>query len=307
MGTDKYIQVLMSTYNGEKYLREQLDSIVAQKNFQNICVLIRDDGSTDGTVQILQEYHKRYGFEIHIEKNIGVNASILKLIEYSNKNCCYFAICDQDDVWMPDKMQIAVKMLEQCPQDKPCLFASLSEIVDENLKHLGSSVFPIRGVSYYNALLQNVTAGHTQVMNTALKNLLDEQGVAFAHVIDWWIYLVASGMGKVMFHPDFTVRHRQHGSNAVGYRLSPCAKIKKRLQWIKNGKGNQISKQIKGFYQLYGDLLPEEYRIETEHYLSCNRTLISRIAYAFTCKAYRQQKIENLLFKILYMVGKYRI
>lgn len=306
-GTDKYIQILMSTYNGEKYLREQLESIVALQNFEHICVLIRDDGSSDGTVSILEEYHQKYGFEIHLEENIGVNASIMRLIEYSSRNCRFFAICDQDDVWLPDKMQIAADSLKKQPEDKPCLFASLSEIVDEHLNHLGSSVYPRKGVSYYNALVQNVIAGHTQVFNAALRDMLQEYGADQAHVIDWWIYLVASGIGKVTFYPQFTVRHRQHSANAVGYRLSTWKKVRKRLNWIYNGKGNAISKQIESFYSLYADLLPEAYRIETEHYLNYNKRLITRIIYTVTCKAYRQQPIENILFKLLYLIGKYRL
>ena len=307
MTKNKDVQILMSTYNGEQYLREQLDSIVALEGFDRICVLIRDDGSTDHTRQILHDYENQYGFEVLYETNIGVNASIYRLLEKSSANCRYFAICDQDDVWLPNKMKIALAALSQEPINLPCLFASLSDIVDSNLRHLGYSVYPKRGATYYNALIQNIAAGHTQVFNSSMKKLLLDANIESAHVVDWWIYLTASAFGKVIFYPKCTVLHRQHGNNAVGYSLHPWAKFIKRLRWIFTGKGNAISKQILSFYTSYKEFLPPEYRKETERYLKFGNNLFTRIYYALTCKVYRQQPLENILFKLLYVIGKYKL
>src|SRR5471030_507539 len=98
MGTDKNIQILMTTYNGEKYLKEQLDSFTLLEGFEKIKVLIRDDGSNDNTVKIAEEYKKKYGFEIIRGENIGITNSIFELFKNSDKNCELFAISDQDDV-----------------------------------------------------------------------------------------------------------------------------------------------------------------------------------------------------------------
>jgi glycosyltransferase involved in cell wall biosynthesis len=107
METDKKIQILLSTYNGEKYLREQLDSFLKLVGSENIKILVRDDGSTDSTLGILDEYSKEYGFKIVKGKNIGVNASLYELFNDCDMSCDYFAISDQDDVWLPYKFELA--------------------------------------------------------------------------------------------------------------------------------------------------------------------------------------------------------
>ena len=101
---NKRIQILMSTYNGEKYLREQLDSFVNLDNFEEVKVLIRDDGSTDSTLEILDEYRLKYGFEIIKGINIGLNKSMMNLFKECDMECDYFAYSDQDDVCLSDKL-----------------------------------------------------------------------------------------------------------------------------------------------------------------------------------------------------------
>ena len=301
------IQIIMSTYNGAHYLREQLDSILNQKAYSRVKVLIRDDGSTDGTVSILKEYAEQYNFELLIGQNLGVTGSIRALLQASDDRCKYFSISDQDDVWLPDKLTCALEHLEHESPELPLLFGSLSHVVDAKLHDLGSSVQPIKGVSYYNAMVQNVTAGHTQVFNRTLRNLLLLGDFENVHVVDWWIYLTASGLGKVIFADQFTVLHRQHGNNEVGCVTNPLQRTWKRLRSLREGKGNAITIQLQAFYQQYGMRLPDDFQLETLRYLDCQDSIIRRIQYAMTCHAYRQETIENILFKILYIMGKYQV
>ena len=97
------VQVLMSTYNGEKYIRQQLDSIMNQ-TYANVSILVRDDGSSDKTVEILREYESRYGGRISIllENNRGVVHSKFILLHHSDSSASYYCFCDQDDIWLPD-------------------------------------------------------------------------------------------------------------------------------------------------------------------------------------------------------------
>lgn len=305
MITDKQIQILLSTYNGEKFLRQQLDSYVALEGFEQIKVLIRDDGSTDRTKDILREYQEKYGFEVILGRNIGVTRSFFELLCCSDKFCKFFAISDQDDVWIAEKFTRALKMLSPMPQDIPLLYASLSEVVREDLTLMGTTLNPVRDVGFYNAMVQNIAPGHTQVYNRKIVDLLIEHSFDEVTVVDWWIYLVAGALGRVVFDRNCTVKHRQHGKNAVGYQLGKIERTLTRIKKLNRHDGNAISRQLKSFYNIYGEMLKEEYRVELENYLNSLKTLKSRIAYVVNCKAYRQTKFETILFKTLYVLGKY--
>lgn len=305
MGTGKRVQILLACYNGERYLREQLDSFLALDNVQDCAVLIRDDGSTDATGTILKEYRDQYGFQVEFGKHLGTNASYQWLLENSDQSCDFFAFSDQDDVWLPQKISHAVAELTCFSQEKPLLFASRSQITDKALHPIGYSCDPIRGVSFYNAMVQNVLPGHTQVFNARLRDDLCRHGMLKAHVVDWWVYLAASARGQIVFSRDCNVLHRQHGDNAVGYRIGALAGIRRKLEYIQEGKGNAISRQLQAFSEEYGGELPEEYRRELASYLNGLGSFAKRLAYLRNSRVYRQKRSEDWKFRLLYAVGKY--
>jgi len=305
MGTGKRIQILLSTYNGKKYLREQLDSYYQQDCLDQIKILIRDDGSSDGTQEILREYAQREELEVEFGEHLGTNGSYQWLIQHSDPECGYFAFSDQDDVWLPHKLTLALEALKQYPQEELLLFASRSRIVDETLHEIGCSSLPARGISFYNAMVQNVLPGHTQVFNVALRDDLWRHGIMEAHVVDWWLYLVASAKGKVVFSEECSVLHRQHSSNAVGYRLGVLGGLKKKLHYIREGKGNAISQQLNAFFAAYEKELSAQYREEILQYLEGLGTLPGRIRYLRHSRLYRQKRVEDFAFRALYLFGKY--
>lgn len=308
MGTGKMIQVLLSTYNGARYLREQLDSIKHQKNYEDVCILIRDDGSTDGTCEILRDYATSDHFEVEYGENIGITESYSWLLEHRNTRCSYFAISDQDDVWLEDKLQEEVKLFQAVSEDTPCLVGSCTRIVNQDLEPIGKVKLPRKKIAYYNAMIQNVIPGHTQIMNNRLVQLLLKRGFSDVHVIDWWNYLVASGVGVVKFYYKPTVLYRQHTGNAIGaINGHPWKKLNRRLQYIREGRGNAFSKQLYAFHNRYCDLLSTEFRAENEKFFGAMNTVGSRIRYAVQTKAYRQEKLDTLLFKFLYILGKYKL
>jgi len=305
--TGKNVQILLSTYNGEAFLREQLESYLKLEGFENCCVLIRDDGSTDNTRQILKEYTDQYGFQVEYGTNLGTTKSYEWLIRHSNTECDFFALSDQDDVWLPNKIYDAVVCMKDIPEGIPVLFASRSQITNRELETVGYSMLPKRGISFYNAMVQNVLPGHTQVLNRTLRNLLAERGLDGAHVVDWWIYLVASGVGRVVYSDTPVVLHRQHGQNSVGYRLGWLQSLQKKITYIAEGKGNAISLQLSAFLKKYGDLLPIEYRYELERYLQGLHGISKRLDYLGNSHIFRQKGVEDLVFRILYFLGKYDI
>lgn len=304
----KPIQILLSTFNGEKYLREQLDSYLSLEGFENVRVLIRDDGSEDGTLAILDEYQERYGFTLVKGENIGINASYSELLHHADVECEYFALSDQDDVWLPQKFSRAVKALDQLDSSKALLFASSTMITDADLAPMGKSVLPAKGVSFFNAMVQNVCSGHTQVFNRRLLQELRTHGFSNAVYIDHWIYLVASGIGKVVFDEEPTVLHRQHGANAVGYEQNSLKNFQKRLmRLLKQAKQDPSALQLKDFYSGFAEKLPELYRKELIMYFSSQKNLFTRISYAIKTKVFRQKNIETFIFMFLYVLNKYKI
>lgn len=308
MGTDKKdLQILLSTYNGEKYLSQQLDSFIAMEHFDRCKVLIRDDGSTDGTREILNGYAMRGDFQIVYGENLGVKGSYQWLLINSDPKCKYFAISDQDDVWLPDKISKAFAKLDGGPSEKGTLFASCSQVVDADLRPIGKTVEPIHGISFYNAMVQNVLPGHTQIFNRVLRNLLARDGFERAEAVDWWIYLLASGMGVIYYEPTCTVLHRQHSGNAVGYQMGAWRKFCRRIGYIKQRKGNAISQQLLAFYTLYKEDLPLPYRQELEQYLNGLQGFFARAKYIPKCQVYRQNHGDDWKFRLLYLLGKYNL
>lgn len=308
MKIDKTIQILMSTYNGERYIKTQLESFIKLKYFKNIKVLIRDDGSTDNTVKILDEYRAKYGFNIIKGKNVGVNKSIQILFDECDLSCDYFALSDQDDYWLEDKFDMVLKKAALYKDTEPLLFSSCSQLTDELLHLLnGTTIIPKKGTSFFNAMIQNVLPGHTQVFNRALMNKLIGRNSKNIHVIDWWIYLVASGTGTVIFDKKCTVLHRQHNANVVGYENNIFKLAKQRFNRLLNSEAKSISKQLLDFQKFYENEISYDKKEEIENYFESQKTTYKRFRYTITTNVYRQKLYETLMFKILYILGFYNI
>ena len=299
------VQILLSTYNGEKYLEEQLDSILNQKGDFSLKILVRDDGSKDGTLEILEKYSQKMEMQIIRGENIGVNKSLKELFMNCDTNCDYFSISDQDDVWLENKIQTAIESLSK-NKNKLKMFASRSLVTDINMNVIGKTQDPEDRVSYYNAMVQNVCPGHIQVFNKDVILKLKQNYSENIFVIDWWIYLLVSSMGEITFDRRCFVKHRQHGLNSAGYELNFWKKMKKRINFLNKYKKSPVSEQLKSFFEIYKDQMKKEYRIETENFFNSQRNILVRIKYILFSKVFRYGRFENLIFKLLYVLGKYK-
>ena len=286
---NKTVAVCMATYNGAAYLPAQIDSILAQ-TYKNRILFIRDDSSTDDTPSILREYREKYPEQIVLiegdsEGKHGSNENFAKALKYVKENYDfrYFMFSDQDDVWLPEKIEKTLKAMRRkeletlrnteergfMQSDVPILIHTDLRVVDEKLDTLGESFVKYRalnpGVKDLSHLLaQNNATGCTMMWNKALNDIINlEDERVFQH--DWWMSLAACCFGKIAFLNQSTILYRQHGNNVVGAtKVNTLGFILKRLagnNHVKDVCRNSVL-QAEGFLENYRkDLSREQIRI----------------------------------------------
>lgn len=300
------VQVLLSTYNGQRYLPQLLESLTLQ-GYSNVHILVRDDGSSDGTVTMLRRNYSHLNMSVLEDTNIGPTASFLELIRLSSPEADFYALCDQDDYWKRDKIARAVEKLSTQPQDVPAMYCSRLTITNDELEVLGHTPVLSRTPTFKNALLENIAAGCTTVLNKAARELLNSQApeVRNLNMHDWWIYQVVSAFGTVVYDPQPTILYRQHQANSVGAKHGAMLRWLGRWQrFASAGLQQNVFKQAEELYKTYGALLPYENERALHTFLSSRKTLWGRVGYAATGEAYRQNHIDQLAFKILYLTGR---
>ena len=305
---DKKILVLMSTYNGEKYIEEQIRSIIKQKTDANVYIKIRDDGSTDGTCDIIEKLTVEYPNRIELQKghNIGYNASFFRLL-CEAEGYDYYAISDQDDVWLKDKLETAIYCLEQeTEKDIPLLYASTSYLVRDDLVPYGTTRKQERPFAIYNTIIQNICPGHTQVMNNQLLNMVrDNLDVSRIYVYDSWIMNMAMLYGKILFDNESHTLYRQHSGNQLGSGRGAFGQLISSLKKTSTGDGRKYKEQIMYFVQKNGaELAKKGCFNELKRFIDAD-TLLKRLKYSLTGKLYRQKKQETFAFYLAVILGKY--
>ena len=226
----KKAQILLSTYNGEKYIVSQLDSLLNQKEV-DINIMVRDDGSNDNTINIIKNF-KDERITIFEENNVGSTKSFMELIKISS-NADYYAFCDQDDVWDSDKLISAISKIE-CYDNIPAIYSSNTKLVDSNLNFIKKEdKNPVTTLG--SAIIKNYATGCTVVFNKKLMDLLKKSSDAEIPFHDWWANLVAIAVGGIsVFDCSAHINYRQHENNVVGGSYSILKKWKNRLNRYKH-------------------------------------------------------------------------
>ncbi len=219
------ISICMATYNGERFLRQQLESIIAQSN-QDWQLLIRDDGSNDNTVHIVEDYAARLPSKIRLvtdnEGRLGASLNFGKLLEYADTE--YIMFSDQDDVWLPNKIELtlnAMKAAEQLYPDKPVLIHTDLQVMDSELNTIANSMwiyqklFPEAGDDLNRIMAQNVVTGCTVMINTKAR-VVSMPVPCEAIMYDWWLALSVCRHGKIVYVSIPSILYRQHSDNQLG-------------------------------------------------------------------------------------------
>ena len=269
------IAIIMGTYNGEKYIREQIDSILSQ-DYRGWKLFIFDDGSKDGTESIVKEYVKSYPDKIFFSKNrenYGAAGNffngIREVASLLVPGAEYFCFSDQDDVWVEDKLSRSLAKIMQIEDGEPALVFSDVAITDKNLTITADSYFEAEKVdktkiSLNYLLMENKLIGGTVMVNRALVNLelkAEKAGLIpyeKAKMHDWWFGLLAAAFGKIGYVEGFTEYYRQHGNNVVGgesFNSYLKARISK-IDEIRHRIDENIS-QGEEFLKYFGEMLAE--------------------------------------------------
>jgi glycosyltransferase involved in cell wall biosynthesis len=214
------VAILLATFNGERFLQEQLASIEAQEH-NHWVLYASDDGSTDATLDILQNFQQRLGTSrVHIRQGPGQGlcANFLGLAADATIEADFFAFCDQDDVWLPTKLVSALQaLLSLDDHNRPLLYGSRTSYVRDDLSVYGMSPAFNKKPSLLNALVQSLAGGNTMVFNRTTKQLLADCGVKQAVLHDWWLYiLVTAAGGQVVFDQRSHILYRQHDASIIG-------------------------------------------------------------------------------------------
>lgn len=261
------VAVILSTYNGERFLKEQLDSVFAQRDAE-VVLFVRDDGSSDSTIEILRSYGD--GIQLFPEENQGVGNSFMNCLYKAGEKYDYYAFCDQDDIWSEDKLIQAVNKLSE-QEDKPALYCSNQQLVDASGNMLEIRHSKPVDTSYLQILNNNQLTGCTMVWNKALQNLLCDEArrpspdLLKKRIHDVWVGMVASVTGIVVYDENSFIRYRQHDRNVVGSEGSSAVtewKNKLKDSSLRNGRST-LAKEI---LEKFGDRIAEEDRAELGKY-----------------------------------------
>ena len=275
------ISILMATYNGEKYIAEQIESLLAQ-TVSEFKLYICDDCSTDSTFTIITEYAKKHPEQINITQNKDNSGGakynyIQMMINYKDD---YIMLCDQDDIWLPEKIEITLEKIKDMEYkfgtDTPLLVHTDLRVVDEKLETISLSFKTAMNANYEktklrNQIIQNTLTGCTVMYNRSLADLITSMP-EFMVMHDWWLMLVASAFGKITSIGTQTVLYRQHSHNEIGakdvrtfrYKLHKVLhydEMKKALgetytqaQSLLDAYRDKLTGEQKEFLQLYYDI-----------------------------------------------------
>lgn len=294
------VYILLSTFNGQKFLDEQIDSLYNQKNISTH-LIIRDDGSSDDTVAIIEKWVNKYPSWITFLKgnNIGFACSFANLVSNALNlypKAQYFAFCDQDDVWLPDKLYKAVNILSKLPSTVPTLYFSNSTVVDSNLEPIclfwrANEVRP----SKEGALIQNFAQGCTEVFNRHAASMFVDHFTEDVKLHDYFIYLQCIFLGKVIYDENSYLLYRQHGNNQIGKKT----KIRKIVNLFRSRilKGDCYNRCYL-FLETYKTLLSTKDILMISVILNYKKSLLYKLALLFNSKFKYTNYESNTLLKI---------
>jgi len=304
MTSSRKVAVLLPTYNGARFLRQQLDSLLAQ-SMQDFVIITRDDGSTDETGSVVQSYLEKAPQQFHLVEdsrgNLGASGNFSLLMQYvlehgksMGLHDALLMLCDQDDVWEPDKIEVEMEVLQKLElqyPDVPLLVHSDLTVITDDESVIAESFLSYQGLDAGKNDLRNITFSNTVTGCTALFNqqlvrkALPVPEAAMMH--DWWLALVAAAFGRIEFIPRCLVRYRQHSQNTLGATEFIPRKVfsKTTLKQLFRRNPEELLKAVAGqaevFATRFGEEIPllDRVRLTLAGWLRTDSFLVQRILF----------------------------
>jgi hypothetical protein len=300
------VTVLLATYNGAAFLRSQLASLREQVGV-NWRMLWRDDGSVDGSVAVMEAFSATAGGRLSRicdpAARLGVTRSYYSLVQRAPRGNP-IAFCDQDDVWLPEKLARGFAALAGVAPDLPALYCARQRLVDAQLRPLGVSVPLGAPPEFPMALTQNIATGCTVMLNAAAAELLRAAPPPPGTLHDWWSYLLVSAAGgRLLMDDEPVVLYRQHGHNLVG---APHTAWRRAIAAVRRGPAIFMA-VFREHLAALGEhpelLLPESSRAVREIEAALRSGLAARLLVLWRYRLRRQTRLETALFVVWFLIG----
>ena len=299
------VAVLLATYNGANYILEFLDSLVAQ-TYTDYKLIVRDDGSTDDTLEIIRSYSHRIKIDfIGADARLGPAKSFFELLAQANDDFDFYFFADQDDYWHKTKIERAVDKLS-AEKEHVALYCSQMEYVDENLAHIKYSRIP-KVVALENALVENIATGCTVALTQPARRLILENPPSRIIMHDWWFYIVIAAFGKVIYDGFPTIKYRQHSNNLIGAATNIFQDFNRRLNRFIRSDGGifGLATQAMEFKRCFSWLLSEKQLELLDSIIDAKVSIVKRLQLAFFSRFFRQRWGDTLILRILFMAGRF--
>lgn len=307
------IAILMATYNGEKYLTEQIDSIINQ-TCKDWKLYFRDDGSNDRTVDIINKYCEEYPDKLFLIKDNleckSASKNFIQMLNYISgfEEFDYFMFSDQDDVWKEDKIEKTLTIIEQENNEVPILVHTDLEVVDSELKTLSKSFITYRNLDVNkkdlsHLLIQNNVTGCTMMFNRKLLEKINSNSNCIA-MHDWWLTLIAATFGKIKFLNESTIYYRQHSNNVVGAtKATSLSFIINRLFHSNHVKKtlNMSIEQAIVFYNEYKNDITKQQRAILEKFILIKNSNKLKKIYIIIKNNFLKQGLIQIIGELIYI------
>lgn len=285
------VAILLCTFNGARFLGAQLESIEKQDH-RNWTLVASDDGSSDDTLSIIDRFAKRHANRVEIRSGPRQGhfvANFRALACDTQIDAEFFAFCDQDDVWFPDKLTRALSVLARQDPAIPAIYCGRTLLIDELGEPSGYSPLFARQPGFRNAVIQSIGGGNTMVFNRAARDLLAKAPLANPVSHDWWAYQVVTAVGGTChYDPVPAIAYRQHGANTMGANVGWLARIR-RAEMVIQGRFSEWTRQNIEALQLIEPLMTDENRTTLKDVERMRSpSLISRLRHLRRSGVYRQ-------------------
>lgn len=297
--------ILLSTYNGEKYLKEQLESIYNQTFWYRCALFVRDDGSKDSTLQILQKEEQKGNLTLICGENKGFVESFFYLIQNVKEffpGAKYFSFADQDDFWQPQKIENAVKSLEKLDQNKPQLYFSDFDFCDSDLNLIQYRETSKKEPTFYESLTDCRAAGFTMLINREFLNILQKVNAKNVFYHDYFMYTLSFCFENPIYVRESFAKYRRHGNNE-------SRSIHEKYRLFMWRLKNFLLKEDTKFVNMYKEILQldlplnEEYK-KTLTLFCAKKNLKTQIQKMFFIKRFRQKLVDEILLRLLFLLGR---